>query len=135
MSYLKYLDHEGLANILICPHCGGESFTPKMESSLRCNGCELWFFITNTNFQFNKFPAKTVHASVKPMRSNDDWDWRLTVKEGPVMQWITWDEQHKDQRTDTRSYEEIKTLMNNKWDAYKVAKALTSSFKKQGGMR
>ncbi len=131
MSYLKELNHEGLANILICPHCGSESFTPKMECSLQCNECERWLYMGSVNMDFGMKPNRIIHVLVGPMMSKDDWDWKLKLEDGRVCCWATWDKRYEEQRIDTRSYGEIKTLMNNKWEAYKVTKALTSSFKKQ----
>ena len=131
MSYLKDLNHEGLANILICPHCGGESFKLRMENSLRCRGCEFWFFLGPVNINFGMKANRTIHASMMPIRSKDDWDWKLEIREDSIRAWVTWDNRHEEQRTDKRLHKEVKVLMNNKWEAHKVAVALTASFKKQ----
>lgn len=130
MSYLKKLNHDGLANILICPNCGSESFTPEMENSLKCDNCEFWFLFTSVNTNFGMKANRTVYASFSAMRSKDDWDWKLVLREDSVKGWATWDERHDKFRKDKRSYEEVCELMNNKWEAYKVAVALTSNFKK-----
>ena len=120
---LKLIKPHDLEGIAICPHCGSEEFD---KAPFRCSSCELLFWISGIKFNgANSY--RVIFASVERMISEEDWTWRMRLRECGAERWDTWDDKARNLRRDTRSIGDIKALITKKWKAHKVAEALLKS--------
>ncbi len=131
---MSYIDQLNIDNVFVCPECGCEEFEYNRPS--RCANCELFIHVAASR-KGGGFGSDVRGSGVRfiygsrgrELKSIDEWDWKMAFSEADVTEWVTWSN-HK--REDSRTLEEVRKIISDKWEAQKVMFALTKN-KNQGG--